>query len=105
MCQNLNLINLLTREPDKPSALLHAILEIGSRYDLQEEDFLRAALRSYQEIHENYFQDLEDAALAFSSEFGKEHGINVIVENHGGLSSNGKWLSRVLKDVGLPNCG
>ena len=39
------------------------------------------------------------------SEFGKEHGINVIVENHGGLSSNGKWLSRVLKDVGLPNCG
>lgn len=39
------------------------------------------------------------------SEFGQTHGINVIVENHGGLSSNGKWLSRVLKDVGLPNCG
>ena len=39
------------------------------------------------------------------SEFGKEHGINVIVENHGGLSSNGKWLSKVLKNVGLPNCG
>ena len=71
-----DLINLLTREPDKASALLHAILEIGSRYDLQEEDFLRAALRSYQEIHENYFQDLEDAALAFSSEFGKEYGMD-----------------------------
>lgn len=39
------------------------------------------------------------------SEFGQTHGINVIVENHGGLSSNGKWLSKVLKDVGLPNCG
>ena len=39
------------------------------------------------------------------SEFGQKHGINVIVENHGGLSSNGKWLSKVLKDVGLPNCG
>ena len=39
------------------------------------------------------------------SEFGKEHGINVIVENHGGLSSNGKWLSKVLKNVDLPNCG
>jgi sugar phosphate isomerase/epimerase len=39
------------------------------------------------------------------SEFGQTHRINVIVENHGGLSSNGKWLSKVLKDVGLPNCG
>ena len=39
------------------------------------------------------------------SEFGKEHGINVIVENHGGLSSNGKWLAGVLKNVGLGNCG
>ena len=39
------------------------------------------------------------------SEFGQKHCINVIVENHGGLSSNGKWLSKVLKDVGLPNCG
>ena len=70
-----DLVNLLTREPDKASALLHAILEMGSRYDLQEEDFLRAALRSYQEIHENYFQELEDAALAFTSEVGKEYGI------------------------------
>ncbi|MFP6878791.1 MAG: sugar phosphate isomerase/epimerase family protein [Roseibacillus sp.] len=39
------------------------------------------------------------------SEFGKGHGINVIVENHGGLSSNGKWLAGVLKNVGLDNCG
>ena len=54
--------------------------------------------------------DVEKAAnttkgLRGLSEFGKEHGINVIVENHGGLSSNGKWLAKVLKDVGLPNCG
>jgi sugar phosphate isomerase/epimerase len=26
------------------------------------------------------------------SEFGDQHGINVVIENHGGLSSNGKWL-------------
>lgn len=31
--------------------------------------------------------------------------MNVIVENHGGLSSNGKWLASVIKDVNLPNCG
>ena len=39
------------------------------------------------------------------SEYGKSAGINVIVENHGGYSSNAKWLSGVIKSVGLPNCG
>ncbi len=39
------------------------------------------------------------------SEFGAKHDINVIVENHGGLSSNGKWLAGVMKAVGLDNCG
>ena len=39
------------------------------------------------------------------SEFGATAGINVIVENHGGLSSNGKWLTGVIKTVDLPNCG
>jgi len=39
------------------------------------------------------------------SEFAAGHGINVIVENHGGLSSNGKWLSGVMDMVGLANCG
>ena len=39
------------------------------------------------------------------SEFAADFGLNVIVENHGGLSSNGKWLSTVIKDVGLKNCG
>jgi L-ribulose-5-phosphate 3-epimerase len=39
------------------------------------------------------------------SEFGADYGLNVIVENHGGLSSNGKWLSEVISGVGVPNCG
>ena len=38
-------------------------------------------------------------------EFGAEHEINVIVENHGGLSSNGEWLSGVMKMVDHPSCG
>ena len=31
--------------------------------------------------------------------------INVIVENHGGLSSNGAWLSSVIREVNHPRCG
>jgi sugar phosphate isomerase/epimerase len=39
------------------------------------------------------------------SEYAQTSGINVIVENHGGYSSNGQWLADVIKGVGLPNCG
>lgn len=39
------------------------------------------------------------------SEFAKPHDINIIVENHGGLSSNGEWLAATIKEVGLPNAG
>jgi len=38
-------------------------------------------------------------------EYGDKASINVIVENHGGLSSNGKWLSEVLRAVNHPRCG
>ena len=39
------------------------------------------------------------------TEFGDKHGLNVIVENHGGLSSNGQWLAQVIKAVGHARCG
>jgi sugar phosphate isomerase/epimerase len=54
-----------------------------------------------------YDEQLERAAngLRRLSEKGSEYGLNVIVENHGGLSSNGAWLSSVMKRVDLPNCG
>lgn len=54
-----------------------------------------------------YEEQLSRAAdgLRALSEFGAQHGLNVIVENHGGLSSNGAWLAGVMKKVNLPNCG
>lgn len=70
------LITLLTRQPDRASALLHGMLELTRRYSLNTEDFLRAALRAYQEIHENYFQELEDAATQFTEEVGGEFGLS-----------------------------
>jgi sugar phosphate isomerase/epimerase len=39
------------------------------------------------------------------TEFADPHGLNVIVENHGGLSSNGAWLAAVMKKVNHPRCG
>jgi L-ribulose-5-phosphate 3-epimerase len=54
-----------------------------------------------------YEEQMERAAdgLARLTEFGAKHAINVIVENHGGLSSNGAWLAATIKKVGNPRCG
>jgi sugar phosphate isomerase/epimerase len=38
-------------------------------------------------------------------EYARQAGINVIVENHGGFSSNGAWLSGVMRVVNMPNVG
>ncbi|MBF0199485.1 MAG: TIM barrel protein [Planctomycetes bacterium] len=43
--------------------------------------------------------------LSKLTEVGAGQGINVIVENHGGLSSNADWLSEVMEKVNHPMCG
>lgn len=37
--------------------------------------------------------------------YAKDKDINVIVENHGGLSSNGAKLAEVMENVNMDNCG
>lgn len=41
--------------------------------------------------------NLAAEGLRLLAEYGDRVGINIIVENHGGLSSNGAWLSGVMK--------
>jgi sugar phosphate isomerase/epimerase len=43
--------------------------------------------------------------LSRLTEFAEPFGIGIIVENHGGFSSNGVWLSDVMKQVNKPGCG
>ncbi len=53
-------------------------------------------------------EDVSTAAidgLGRLATYAQKENINVIVENHGGYSSNGKWLSSVMKQINLPNCG
>jgi len=55
----------------------------------------------------SYEEQMKLAADGLHSlcDFGAEHDINIIVENHGGLSSNGKWLSGVMEMVDHPMIG
>lgn len=39
------------------------------------------------------------------SEYAAGAGLNVIVENHGGFSSDGAWLAGVMAQVNMDNCG
>ncbi len=50
-------------------------------------------------------QKLAADGLRRLTEFAEPHGINVIVENHGGFSSNGAWLAGVMERVDHPMCG
>jgi sugar phosphate isomerase/epimerase len=44
-------------------------------------------------------------ALNRLGEFAKPLQINVVVENHGSVTSNGEWLADVMKQVGRDNVG
>ncbi len=49
--------------------------------------------------------DAVTESLRKLSEFANDYDINVLVENHGGYSSNGKWLASLMENVGMENCG
>ena len=50
-------------------------------------------------------QKLAADGLSRLSDYAAQMDMAVIVENHGGLSSNGEWLSGVMKLVNKSNCG
>lgn len=50
-------------------------------------------------------RDLAADGLRRLVEFAAPHDIDVIVENHGGLSSDGAWLTSVMRAVDHPRCG
>ncbi|WP_448530229.1 helix-turn-helix domain-containing protein [Raineya sp.] len=55
-------LEILVNAPDKVTAFISTLLEIARSYDMQIEEFYFSALRSYQEMHENYFADIETEA-------------------------------------------
>lgn len=45
------------------------------------------------------------AGLRALAEYGQKENINIIVENHGGWSSDGQWLAGVIAATEMDNCG
>lgn len=64
-------------------------IRVNARGDGTEEEVAKAAIEGLGSLSERAAKD----------------GINVVVENHGGYSSNGQWMSDVIRQVDMPNCG
>jgi len=54
-----NLIDIVANAPVKVNAFISTIIKIAQNYNLTRESFFLASLRSYQEAHNNYFEEIE----------------------------------------------
>ncbi len=56
------LFELFSQMPDKVNAFISTIIKITRNFQVGSENLFLSALRSYQEMHQNYFPELEQAA-------------------------------------------
>jgi len=82
------LVEIIASDPAKVNAFISALLEIARVYALREEHFYFAALRAYQELRNNYFEEIELAA----SDFVKAHQL----PKNGGVSL--AMLTKILEE-------
>lgn len=71
-----DLFDLVAGDPKRAGALLRTFGEIAVRHDVEVEELLFAALRSYRQLHDNSFPELEEAAERFRAAAGwseREH--------------------------------
>ncbi len=60
-----SLLDLFSNTPDKITAFISTLIKIFRSYQLSRESFYNSALRSYQDLQDNYFEDIEEAVKKF----------------------------------------
>ena len=63
-----DIFELMTRAPVEVATLVQTLVELARGYDMGVEQFFHALLRSYQQAHDNYFDDLETLARECTQE-------------------------------------
>ena len=61
-------VEMIASAPARVGAFIYTLVELSRNYALGEQNFYFAALRSYLELNNNYFEDLENAATQFISD-------------------------------------
>lgn len=64
-----DLLELLAEAPAKVSAMIRTFMDIALSYNMSVERLYLTMLRSYQEMHDNYFPEIEADADRFLTEF------------------------------------
>ena len=64
----LRIVELIADAPAKMNAFISTLFEIARNYEMRQENFFLAALRSFQEMHDNYFEELEQDVRTFQVE-------------------------------------
>ena len=62
-------VEIIAQAPIRVGAFISTLLELSRNYALRQENFYFAALRSYLEMHQNYFQDIEYSVDQFIDKF------------------------------------
>jgi len=108
-------VEIIANAPTRVGAFISTLLEISRNYALQEENFYFGALRSYLELHHNYFEELEDAVVAFARKHGLPEGrplpvalLRTLLENEYGYTIVERGLDpypelQGLRSLFLPN--
>ncbi|MEM9835482.1 MAG: helix-turn-helix domain-containing protein [Bacteroidota bacterium] len=60
---------IIANSPAQVGAFISTLLELSRTHSVHEENFYFGALRSYLELHNNYFQEIEDAVVAFCEKY------------------------------------
>jgi transcriptional regulator with XRE-family HTH domain len=63
------LLDLFSNTPDKVTAFISTLLKISRSYQLSKESFYNSALRSYQDLQDNYFEETEEGVKKFRQEY------------------------------------
>lgn len=75
-----SLINIISEAPKKVTAFINTLIEISQNYNLGKERFYFAVVRSFQEMYDNHFPEIEEKAGDFSTKykvgFGKKIDVN-----------------------------
>ncbi len=64
-----DLLELLAEAPAKVSAMVRTFMDIALSYNMSVERLYMTMLRSYQELHDNHFEEMEADADRFLAEF------------------------------------
>jgi transcriptional regulator with XRE-family HTH domain/Zn-dependent peptidase ImmA (M78 family) len=67
-----HLLDLLSNAPAKLGAFISTLIEISRNYGLRVESLYLNMLRSFQEMHDNYFESIEQEVASFRTRFLKE---------------------------------